>query len=134
MEKYESVLRFIRYEVNEIYFKKNMNFKSNNDGTAIDLKIKPSIEINDEHMNVTLQIEIFEDAKQNNKPFEMKMNLTGYFIAEGCNPETLKANAVAILYPYVRAIISTYTANANITPLILPIINVNKLIKDQEES
>lgn len=134
MEKYESVLRFIRYEVNEIYFKKNMNFKSNNEGTAIDLKIKPSIEINDEHMNVTLQIEIFEDAKQNNKPFEMEVNLTGYFITEGCNPETLKANAVAILYPYVRAIISTYTANANITPLILPIINVNKLIKDQEEN
>ena len=64
----------------------------------------------------------------------MKVNLTGYFMADSCNPETLKANAIAILYPYVRAIVSTYTANANITPLILPPINVNKLIKDQEEN
>lgn len=134
MEKYESVLKFIRYEVNEIYFKKNISFQLNEEGTPIDLKIKPIIDIKDKNMNITLQIEIFENAKQNNKPFEMKVNLTGYFITEGGNPEVFKANAIAILYPYVRAIVSTYTANANITPLILPTINVNKLIKDQEEN
>lgn len=134
MEKYESVLKFIRYEVNEIYFKKNVNFQLNEEGTPIDLKIKPIININDNNMNVTLQIIIFENAEQNNKPFEMKVNLTGYFITEGSNPEVFKANAIAILYPYVRAIVSTYTANANITPLVLPIINVNKLVKDQEEN
>lgn len=134
MEKYESVLKFIRYEVNEIYLKKNINFELNEEGTPIDLKIKPIIDIKDKNMNITLQIVIFENAEQNNKPFEMKVNLTGYFITEGCNPETFKANAIAILYPYVRAIVSTYTANANITPLILPTINVNKLVKDQEEN
>jgi preprotein translocase subunit SecB len=134
MEKYQSVLRFIRYEVNEIYFKNNANFKLNKDGTPIDLKIIPTVDIEDKNMNITLQIVIFEGAEQTNKPFEMKVNITGYFMAEGCNPETLKANAIAILYPYVRAIVSTYTANANITPLILPTINVNKLIEDQEEN
>ncbi|MBQ2937390.1 MAG: protein-export chaperone SecB [Clostridia bacterium] len=133
MEKYESVLKFIRYEVNEIYFKKNINFQLSEDGTPIGLKIKPTIDIKDKNMNITLQIIIFENAEQNNKPFEMKINLTGYFIAEGCNPEAFKVNAIAILYPYVRAIVSTYTANANITPLILPTINVNKLIEDQEQ-
>lgn len=134
MEKYESVLKFIRYEVNEIYFKKNINFQPNKGGTPIDLKIKPNINIKDKNMNIKLQTTIFENAEQNNKPFEMKVNLTGYFMADGCEPETLKANAIAILYPYVRAIISTYTANANITPLILPTINVNKLVKDQKEN
>ena len=134
MEKYQSVLRFIRYEVNEIYFKNNANFKLNKDGTPIDLKIIPTVDIEDKNMNITLQIVIFEGAEQTNKPFEMKVNITGYFMAEGCNPETLKANAIAILDPYVRAIVSTYTANANITPLILPTINVNKLIEDQEEN
>lgn len=134
MEKYQSVLRFIRYEVNEIYFKNNGKFKLNKEGTPIDLKIKPTVDIEDKNMNITLQIVIFEGAEQNNKPFEMKVKITGYFMAEGCNPETLKANAIAILYPYVRAIVSTYTANANITPLILPTINVNKLIEDQNEN
>mgnify|MGYP003285924755 CR=1 FL=1 len=134
MEKYESVLKYIRYEVNEIYFKRNTKFQLNKEGVTMDLKIKPTIDIIDENMNVTLQVEIFENAEENNKPFEMKVNLTGYFTTDGCNPERLRANAIAILYPYVRSIVSTYTANANITPLILPVINVNKLIEDQEEN
>ena len=102
MKKYESVLKFIKYEVNEINYK--------------------------------LVVDVFENALENNKPFEMKVHLTGYFITEGENPEIFKANAIAILYPYVRAIVSTYTANANITPLILPAINVNKLIEDQKKN
>ena len=42
-----------------------------------------------------------------------------------------QGNAIAILYPYARAIVSTYTANTNVTPLILPTINVNKFIQKQ---
>ena len=84
-------------------------------------------------MNITLKVIIYENAVENNKPFEMKIDLTGYFIVEGIEPERFKANAIAILYPYVRALISTYTANANINPLILPAINVNKLIENSED-
>ena len=134
MEKYESVLRFIRYEVNEIYFKRNKDFKSNKEGLPINLKIKPVVDVNENNMSILLQVRIFENMQEYNAPFEMKIDLIGYFYVEGRNPENLKANAIAILYPYVRAIVSTYTANANITPLILPAINVNKLIKDQEKN
>lgn len=137
MEKYESVLRFIKYEVNEISFKKNKEFKTNEnnkEGLPIDLKIKPTVEIEENNMNILLQVRIFEDMQKNNAPFEIKIDLTGYFTVRGTEPEKLKANAIAILYPYVRAIVSTYTANANISPLILPAINVNKLIEDQEEN
>lgn len=133
MEEYESVLKFTRYEVNEIFFKKNINFKSKEEGTPINLKIKPLINLRDNNMDITLQVIIFENAEENNKPFEMKIDITGYFYTQESNPQIFKANAIAILYPYVRAIVSTYTANANITPLILPAINVNKLIKDQEK-
>lgn len=131
MEKYESILRFIRYEVNRITFKKNEHYKSNEEGSIIDLKIKPIVEIKNNEMNINLKVNIFKDAEKNNRPFEMEISLIGYFRTEGCNPEDFKANAIAILYPYVRAIVSTYTANANITPLILPAINVNKLIKEE---
>ena len=133
MSNYESVLKFIKYEVNEIYFRKNENYKLDENGTSIDLKIIPIVNIRENNMNITLNVNIFENAQENNKPFEMTVKLTGYFLTEGCKPETLRANAIAILYPYVRAIVSTYTANANITPLILPAINVNKLIESQSK-
>ena len=137
MEKYESVLKFIKYEVDEISFKKNKEFKTNEnnkEGLPIDLKIKPTVKIEENNMNILLQVRIFENMEKNNAPFEIKIDITGYFKVSGTEPERLKANAIAILYPYVRALVSTYTANANISPLILPAINVNKLIEDQKKN
>ena len=37
---------------------------------------------------------------------------------------------MAILFPYIRALVSTFTANANVPPLILPPINVVNLIEN----
>ena len=44
------------------------------------------------------------------------------------NIQKYYANALSILYPYARAIVSTYTANANIEPLILPTVNIWKML------
>lgn len=35
--------------------------------------------------------------------------------------------------PYVRALVSSFTANANVTPLILPTVNINKLLDKGEQ-
>lgn len=133
MEKYNSVLKFNSYIVNKITYKTNKEFKDNNDGTPINISIVPKIDIDGKNMNITLITDIFSNALENNYPFEMKIDITGNFSTEGDLPDKFIKNAVAILYPYVRAIVSTYTAAANITPLILPAINVNKLIDDQEK-
>ena len=42
-------------------------------------------------------------------------------------------NAVAILFPYLRALITTYTGMANVQPLILPPINVAKYIENKKK-
>ena len=42
-----------------------------------------------------------------------------------------EANAIAILFPYMRAIISTYTANANVAPVIIPPMNINAYLKEK---
>ena len=83
-------------------------------------------------MEVTLDTIVFENAKENNYPFEMKVQITGFFSLENETKINLEPNAVAILYPYVRAIVSTYTANANVNALILPPINVNSLFKNEK--
>ena len=44
----------------------------------------------------------------------------------------LDSNAIAILYPYIRSIVSVYTSSINVPPLILPVINVNALIEQLE--
>lgn len=133
MEEYKSVLKFEKYMVNEIYFKYNKNYKETENGIPIKLDINPEVKTSKNNMNVTLICNIFENAEKNNYPFEMNISLTGVFSTIGEKVEIFVKNAIAILFPYVRAIVSTYTANANVAPLILPAINVNKLIEEQNE-
>lgn len=133
MERCNSVLKFNKYIVNEIKYKTNAEFKKSNEGTPININIVHTVDVEDNNMNVTLFCNIFDNAEKNNYPFEMSISLTGFFSTEGEKTESFVKNAIAILYPYVRAIVSTYTASANVTPLILPAINVNKMIEEQKK-
>lgn len=42
-------------------------------------------------------------------------------------PEYFYANSIAIMFPYIRAFISTITLQANIQPLLLPTLNLSSL-------
>ena len=133
-QKYESILRFNKYIVNEINFKNNDKFKQSTERISIDFRIYKEIVKNNNNMEVKLTTKIFTDAEKNNYPFEMEVILTGYFTeVDNENNVNFEPNAIAILYPYVRAIVSTYTASANVNSLILPAINVNKLVEDQQK-
>lgn len=131
MKEIKSELKFLNYSVDSVMFRNNPDF----DREEVSLDFKPSVEFNVEENDlfVFLTVDIFSDAEKNNYPFEMSVSVVGYFklFAEE-NVEKYKANAVAVLFPYVRAIISTYTAAANINPLILPTININKMLEASE--
>lgn len=129
--KYVSVLSLEKYIVNEIKFKRNKNYTAGKVG--IDFSINKNISYNENIMTVNLKTEVFKDSEKNNYPFEMEINIEGIFKYEGEIKNNLEANAIAILYPYIRAIVSNYTANANVNSLILPIINVNKFIEECEK-
>ena len=105
------IIRFEKYEVEEIQFKLNSAYEEEE-----------------------VIIHIFDEAIKNRYPFEMKVVVVGYFsigVEKDNDIAHYQANAIAILYPYIRAIVSTYTASANVTPLILPTVNVNKFLKNR---
>lgn len=130
-QKYSSILKFNQYIVNEINFKNNNNFTKKDEKISIVFNICKDIKKNDSNLEIKLTTTIFKDSEENNYPFEMNVVITGYFTIEN-NERNIdfEPNAIAILYPYIRAIVSTYTASANISPLILPAINVNKLMEN----
>lgn len=125
---YTSDLIFFGYKVDNILFKRNDFFSDR----EIEIDAKYGYKISKilekpNQSNISIRIILFENAAQNDYPFEMVVELTGYFEAEKI--DSFVTNSVAILFPYLRAIVSTYTALANITPLILPPINILKLIE-----
>lgn len=137
MSDVRSGLKFSNYIVDKVEFYNNKNFTGNK--VNIKLNINSSVEfINDNKFNVTLNAKIFENAIENNYPFSMNVVLIGFFEVENIDIEKLEMfaekNAVTILYPYLRSIISTYTANSNIETLILPPINVVKYIEQKYSS
>lgn len=83
-------------------------------------------------MEIMLKLNVFKGQEES--PFNMEVEVSGFFELEGEDDITrYEANAIAIMYPYLRAIVSTYTASANIAPVILPAINVNAMLKRKKE-
>lgn len=120
----QSKLTFIDYQVKEVILKQNDKFI--NDGKPVDVKFNLNhfTDINNQTMKINLELIIFDEAEKNNYPFYMKIVLEGTFKVEGNSIERFEINGISLLYPYIRSIVSTYTANSNMPTLILPPINV----------
>ena len=111
----------LTYSMNRIKMDKNAKFE-----------IKPQfsrtvrrVQENDKLWFLTLEVKV-EATENEPKPFNMKARLVGIFEAEDLENELdkqdLVINMTEIVYPYLRAAVSSLTANAFINPLILPVI------------
>lgn len=74
---------------------------------------------------------IATENENNENPF-IKINCIGTFKFEGINfieeiPSFFYKNAIAIIFPYIRGFVSSLTALANITPMIIPTYNLGEL-------
>ena len=96
MKEYNSVLKFLSYKVNEVTLKTNGAFVEEKEGTPISLSIKPTITIEDKKMNITLTVEIFKNAKEKNYPFEMMVEVTGFFETEDEKPEKCYSDIISL--------------------------------------
>lgn len=122
---------FDKYRVKKIEFELNEFY--NEEEVDICLEVSANFNVSEDKTSLTVEMvfNIFKDAIKMHYPFEMELIIKGYF---SINPEDegnidkYQGNAMAILYPYARALVSTYTANANVSPLILPTININKYL------
>lgn len=128
-----SSLKFLNYTVNKVNFLAN-NQADKEEGWKLNFDIKNTTKTNKEknRMSITLSVDVFKGVED--APFYMDAEITGYFELEGeDNILRYEANAIAIMYPYLRAIISTYTSVANVAPIILPAINVNAMLKRKDD-
>ena len=128
-----SSLKFLNYIVNSVNYK--TNDKPNKNGTwklNFDITNTTKISTEKDKMTITLAVNVFKGIED--APFYIDVEITGYFELEGEDDiSKYEANAIAIMYPYLRAIVSNYTSSANVSPVILPAINVNAMLKRKEE-
>jgi preprotein translocase subunit SecB len=82
---------------------------------------------------VILNISIFTSKSLSDVPFRMDVEVEGHFMWNDKLAEDtlqldsmLKQNAPAILYSYLRPIITLITVEANIPPLVIPLMNFSE--------
>ena len=104
------------------------------------LQLKPlirgSIGEKDEHYFTEIGVIIKDDKKDGKKryPFHLEVTLRAYFdITEVKDQEAVERflikQGVHLLYPYVRATVSSLSTTAMVNPLILPILDASQMAK-----
>lgn len=114
------------------------------------IHLDPNADIN-ENMNVEVTPQSFVlekeliyklqmDVKVSNtlNQFSVFVSIIGTFefdsdLVEEAKTRFFKINAPAILFPYIRAYISTLTSLSGMVPVILPTINMAEAMKKMEE-
>ena len=134
----KSCLTLKNYIVKTINFSINEDFEFPEDEPV---QINPTFQrdihkIDDDNVVVSLIFSINND--NNDMPFSVFADIKGAFHLENWEqPEQLPlitSNAVAILFPYLRTLVSMVTANANITPYVLPVMNIAAMFEQSKDT
>ncbi|OUN07539.1 hypothetical protein B5G43_04175 [Flavonifractor sp. An92] len=97
------------------------------DDNKLTISFKKSYDFNEEHnaCKVTLGCSI---KNQDSECINLQVDIIGHFT---CNDESLERreqlltkNTLAILFPYLRSQISLITAQPELTPIVLPPMNI----------
>ena len=106
--------------------------------TELIISFDPSGEFNPKNSVYTLLFKFYASTEHNRTPFvSIDCQATFSFdpqITFNDIPSYFYRNAIALLFPYLRAFVSTVTLQANMPPIILPTMNLSGLENQLKES
>lgn len=107
----------------ELNFKIKEKIELNNEKPILNIKTKIGKDENKKIARVTLSVYVEKD-------FTMDVSIEGYFkwsnTSENDLEKLLITNAPAVLFSYIRSIVSNTVVYAGLPPIILPLINFNE--------
>ena len=124
-ESTTSILKLNGIHFNELSFKRRDSTDSVIDDCELTRKI---VDIDVDNFTVELNFKLSSSI------FEMSISLEGKFnivCEDALMKERLKKNnTISILFPYIRSEVTLLTSQPEMTPVIIPPININKLIDE----
>lgn len=135
-----SSLQFENYFLNELSYKKNLDFDSSVETIDLYPEIYAHIIINKGANHAFVNLNTRQgNLEHSDSAFELTVDIVGEFSFEYDDAEYdiefetfLKENALAILWSYIRPMVSDLITRANEFPnFILPVINVKKLLEEK---
>ncbi|MCM3444500.1 protein-export chaperone SecB [Metabacillus halosaccharovorans] len=134
MSDIKSVLKFNDFLVEETVFKRNY-VEAGDFDLEFDFNASAMLSESEDKAKLQLTCILFdEDFNGGKAPFYMKTTIVGHFECENVSIQEFEFNAMAILLPYIRAFITSFTSQSGIPPVILPPINVFNYFKRENDS
>lgn len=138
LEKIKSNIAFLGYKVDEIKYLANPQFQNNGEEITVDFHVSVGVNVIPDEKTVIVSLEaiLFRDHITNNYPFSLFIKISGGFLAEEqLSADKLKElgeiNGTATLFPFLRSIVAGVCSQANVNPVMLPLVNIYSLIKEQ---
>ncbi|EGO5120362.1 protein-export chaperone SecB [Enterococcus faecalis] len=137
-----ATITFKEYYLDKITYKENENYNQESENPLkISTNFNSDILFSKDNVLVSIEAEL-GDFGDEDCPFKLEVSLNGYFKYtvdkdDSNDVEQLKQlvtqNALAILYPYLRNVVSDVTLKSNRFPAyILPVMNIAELMKKKD--
>lgn len=130
MEK-KSKIQLIDYMVNKACYEVNDNFIDYGKAITINPKFTRKVnKIDESNFKLFLGVSV---SGEENIPFFAEVIISAIFQSdkwEEKENQWVISNSTAILYPFLRTVLSNLTLNSNMPPYILPVININSVFSE----
>lgn len=134
-----AVIQFKGYRVTEMGFHCDAGYEFPNGEIPYSFGFaKECTQLSDNEIQENIGIHLFyaEEGGQNydNSPFRLSVEIAGRFASASPWQPEWEQNAMAILFPYLRSIVTTISCNTGREPIILPTLNIVSLFDTQNET
>lgn len=127
-------LKNVAFQLERYWFEEaSLHLNDNTGEQKINIDFKPSGVYHKDNglYKLSFVFTAWEEGKEETD-FTIRLKCNGYFrfqkaIGVEEIPGFFFPNSIAILFPYVRAFVSTLTLQANVSPMLLPTINLSPL-------
>lgn len=134
-----SRFRFLKYYISDMEFKINKNYENSGLCDDLELQIEMGVAISvvsedAKKIMISLSVDIFKDYLEKCAPYFISLTMDGFFeLEENMEYDEIenfcRTSGVSIMFPYVRSAVTDLTKIANQDALVLPLINVKKLVE-----
>ena len=134
------VIQFQGYRLTDIAYRCDDSFEfPKEQPIAYAFNFQKSVAMPTKHeMRVKLRANVFwpHDGNAENAPFRISVEIAGLFTSEDSIHPKWEVNALAILFPYVRGLISSISSQSGREPVLLPTVNIAEMfgqdVKEKE--
>lgn len=134
MQNESRVIKFVGYDVVKLVINKVTDFVATEEDGNVSFLYK--IVVNEQLCKANVIIGVRIDAI-NDFPYDVELVLKGNFVLLECKEEDLDkylmVNASAIMYPYLRATLSTVTSQLERDKVILPTLNFFSVFENTDK-